>query len=236
MYTLHTTTLFLFGLFLKGCKGAECGGNLTEPGIITSPNFPSNYTNDVQCTWDIRAPVGYLINVNFTDFELGDYIDYLKLSNGPNASSREYELYFFFGNAPLNEFKSQSNTVRIVFTTDIRNTARGFNMTYTFSVQACPLGRYGINCFKQCHCRMSSCDDISGACGDSGCKYGWHGIACNEKCGGNLTEPGIITSPNFPSNYTNNVQCTWDIRAPVGYLINVNFTDFALEVDVKCNV
>ncbi|KAH3840630.1 hypothetical protein DPMN_114083 [Dreissena polymorpha] len=48
---------------MKGCIGAECGGDLTDPfGIITSPNFPSNYINGVRCTWVINAPESYRIN------------------------------------------------------------------------------------------------------------------------------------------------------------------------------
>ncbi|XP_052232745.1 multiple epidermal growth factor-like domains protein 10 isoform X3 [Dreissena polymorpha] len=278
MYTLQTTTLFLFGFLIDSCKGAECGGVLTDPlGVITSPNLRSNYSNEVHCTWVINAPEGYQINVNFTDFALEVQSvhstclnDYLELFHGPNDSYPSVGK--FCGTTPPMGFKSRSNSVSIVFSSGSGVSERGFNLTYTFSVQGimymgcyqdsdnqvltdydyfsdsnsptecskncshykfsgvkaqthcrcgnslnyatqaresecyascpgdrsqicgarwrinlyrhwgCPLGSYSVNCSKQCHCRVSSCDDVTGACGNGGCKDGWKGIACNESC------------------------------------------------------
>ncbi|KAH3692081.1 hypothetical protein DPMN_194959 [Dreissena polymorpha] len=44
----------------------------------------------------------------------------------------------------------------------------------------CPLGSYSINCSKQCHCRVGSCDSVTGACWNGTCEDGWSGMACNE--------------------------------------------------------
>ncbi|XP_052250990.1 deleted in malignant brain tumors 1 protein-like isoform X6 [Dreissena polymorpha] len=283
MYTLQTTTLFLFGFFLHSCKGAECGGVLTDPfGVITSPNFPSYYSSKTQCTWVIKAPEGSRINVNVTDFEMEHNpkcsFDYLELFNGPNASSPPIGKYC--GTAPPKGFESQSNSVGIVFITDHSKSAMGFRMTYTFTQdcphernsvncsnqchclvglcdgvtgacgngvckdgwkgtacnETCPQGSYSINCSNHCHCRVGPCDGVTGACGNGGCKDGWTGIACNEKCGGVLTDPfGVITSPNYPSNYSNKVQCIWLINAPEDSRINVNFTVLEMEPHPKCN-
>ncbi|XP_052245586.1 multiple epidermal growth factor-like domains protein 10 [Dreissena polymorpha] len=266
-----------------GCKDGwtgiacndKCGGVLTDPfGVITSPNYPSNYNSNVQCTWVINASEGYQINVNFTDFALEDSsecdYDFLELFYGPNASSPLVGK--FCGTSPPWRFQSQSNSVRIVFSTDSSDSARGFNLTYTFSVQDlfymgcyedsknriladydyhsesnsptecsnncshykffgvearthclcgntlhsttkkpesecsficsgdrsqicgadwriniyshgdCPLGRTGVNCSKRCHCRVNPCDNVTGTCGNGGCKDGWKGMACNESC------------------------------------------------------
>ncbi|XP_052228557.1 receptor-type tyrosine-protein phosphatase T-like isoform X3 [Dreissena polymorpha] len=46
----------------------------------------------------------------------------------------------------------------------------------------CPLGSYSVNCSKQCHCRMGSCDSVTGACSNGICADGWKGMACNENC------------------------------------------------------
>ncbi|KAH3785656.1 hypothetical protein DPMN_163750 [Dreissena polymorpha] len=46
----------------------------------------------------------------------------------------------------------------------------------------CPLGRYSVNCSKQCHCRVGSCDSVTGACWNGNCEDGWNGMACNETC------------------------------------------------------
>ncbi|XP_052250988.1 deleted in malignant brain tumors 1 protein-like isoform X4 [Dreissena polymorpha] len=229
-----------------GCKDGwtgiacneKCGGVLTESfGVITSPNYPSDYSRKVQCTWVINAPEDYRINVDFRDFALEYHSDcnhdYLELFNGPNASSPSFGKFCW--TAPPKGFTSQSNSARIVFSTDSSDSARGFNLTYTFYAD-CPLGSYSFNCSKQCHCLVGPCDSVTGACENDGCKDGWTGIACNEKCGGVLTDPfGVITSPNYPSYYSNKFQCTWVIKAPFGSRINVNFTDFEMEPHPKCN-
>ncbi|XP_052281261.1 multiple epidermal growth factor-like domains protein 11 [Dreissena polymorpha] len=89
--------------------------------------------------------------------------------------------------------------------------------------ESCPTGSYSVNCSMECHCREGPCDGVTGTCVNGSCKDGWIGRACNEKCGGVLTDQiGVITSPNYPSNYNNTVRCTWVISAPEGYWINVH--------------
>ncbi|KAH3856735.1 hypothetical protein DPMN_099328 [Dreissena polymorpha] len=61
-------------------------------------------------------------------------LDHLELFNGPNAFSLWIGKYC--GTEPPVGFKSQSNSVCIFFFTDSVSSSRGFNLTYTFSVQA----------------------------------------------------------------------------------------------------
>ncbi|XP_052259361.1 deleted in malignant brain tumors 1 protein-like isoform X2 [Dreissena polymorpha] len=166
----------------KACS-EKCGGVLTDPiGVITSPNFPNDYNNNERCTWIIKAPEGSQINLNFTDVVMESHklcrLDHLELFNGPNAFSLSIGKYC--GTKPPVGFKSQSNVVCIFFLTDSVSSARGFNLTYTFSVQDCPLGSYSVNCSQQCRCLVGSCDSVTGACGNGVCEDGWKGIACNE--------------------------------------------------------
>ncbi|XP_052271847.1 deleted in malignant brain tumors 1 protein-like [Dreissena polymorpha] len=166
----------------KACS-EKCGGVLTDPiGVITSPNFPNDYNNNTRCTWIIKAPEGSQINLNFTDFVMESHeqcrLDHLELFNGPNAFSLWIGKYC--GTEPPVGFKSQSNSVCIFFFTDSVSSSRGFNLTYTFSVQDCPLGSYSENCSQQCRCLVGPCDSVTGACGNGVCEDGWKGIACNE--------------------------------------------------------
>lgn len=43
----------------------------------------------------------------------------------------------------------------------------------------CPLGRFGHNCIRECHCKVSgeACESIMGMC-KSGCASGWSGFDC----------------------------------------------------------
>ena len=45
---------------------------------------------------------------------------------------------------------------------------------------------------------------------------------------------GVITSPNFPNNYDNNVKKEWLIKVPQGYYIEVGFLKFRLERHSSC--
>ena len=40
---------------------------------------------------------------------------------------------------------------------------------------------------------------------------------------------GIISSPDFPSPYANNLNLTWRIKTSPGYVITLRFIDFYLE-------
>ena len=53
-------------------------------------------------------------------------------------------------------------------------------------------------------------------------------------CGGYLTltqaiRGGTFTSPNYPSVYPHNVDCTWVITAPATERVQLDFDDFNLE-------
>lgn len=46
---------------------------------------------------------------------------------------------------------------------------------------------------------------------------------------------GRMSSPEYPSNYTNNKQCVTIIRAPTGHAIGITFDSFLLEDGPNCN-
>ena len=53
----------------------DCGGILTSPGVITSPNYPNNYDHHDSCAWLIQAPEGSQVKVGHTDDDRNDYND-----------------------------------------------------------------------------------------------------------------------------------------------------------------
>ena len=58
-----------------------CGGNFTgSSGVITSPNYPSNYPPDVNCTYRIFVTEGRHIRLNFTSFNTESFSDELFVS------------------------------------------------------------------------------------------------------------------------------------------------------------
>ncbi|KAI4818312.1 hypothetical protein KUCAC02_011656, partial [Chaenocephalus aceratus] len=65
-----------------------CGGTLRgQSGVITTPNYPSEYNNNADCTWTVLAEPGDTIALVFSDFQLEDDYDLLEVS-GTDGSSQ----------------------------------------------------------------------------------------------------------------------------------------------------
>ena len=52
-----------------------CGGrleltNTVTRGEFTSPNYPAGYPHSVDCAWQIVAPGGHQVQIDFEDFEV----------------------------------------------------------------------------------------------------------------------------------------------------------------------
>ena len=57
------------------------------------------------------------------------------------------------------------------------------------------------------------------------------------QCGGHLTgESGEFKSPNFPENYPDNAECTWEITVPEGKTVDLEFHSFNVSVLVNMYV
>ncbi|KAJ8027086.1 Cubilin [Holothuria leucospilota] len=52
--------------------------------VITSPRFPENYLPNQEILWRLWSTTGYVLN--FTDFKLGLYSDFLRIRNGKNIT------------------------------------------------------------------------------------------------------------------------------------------------------
>ncbi|XP_076801166.1 bone morphogenetic protein 1 homolog [Clavelina lepadiformis] len=69
-----------------------------------------------------------------------------------------------------------------------------------------------ICCFQQCESQFS----------DDACSTG---VVITEENG----LSGTISTPNYPDDYDNNLNCTWIIQAPANKLVEVQIQDFLLE-------
>ena len=61
----------------------------TAIGILQSPNFPSFYPENSNCIWNLTAPVGMAILLNFSIFQTEFCCDTLEVSR-PNISQPGY--------------------------------------------------------------------------------------------------------------------------------------------------
>ncbi|XP_078600360.1 uncharacterized protein LOC144875315 [Branchiostoma floridae x Branchiostoma japonicum] len=174
-----------------------CGTILTVPpgGIVTSPNYPSNYGNDETCEWTITVPEGSVVLLTFDSFHLEDGYDYLKIYDGGSDSASE--LLSLTGQMSVTLITSTSNQMFVRFTSDDSATTQGFQFSYTAT------------------------DTVR----DTAVPTSAPG------CGGVLTVPpgGIVTSPNYPSNYGNDETCEWTITVAEGSMVLLTFDNFHLE-------
>ncbi len=75
--------------FLKSSlENSGCGGIVTAPnGEIHSPKYPSNYPDNVDCSWVITVDAGHRVFFNFTDLDLESHsscsFDYVAVSSWP---------------------------------------------------------------------------------------------------------------------------------------------------------
>ena len=67
-----------------------CGGNFTtKAGVLTSPSYPENYTDNADCTYTISQPNGTIINLTVTDMEV---------NNDQDSSWGYYSYYSYYYN------------------------------------------------------------------------------------------------------------------------------------------
>ena len=64
-----------FVILQQGCGGTQTGSG----GHVTSPGYPQNYPNNLNCTWTLTAPTGYSVKAEIIYFQLQWCCDFLKV-------------------------------------------------------------------------------------------------------------------------------------------------------------
>ncbi|XP_075804665.1 adhesion G-protein coupled receptor G6 isoform X1 [Microtus pennsylvanicus] len=110
-----------------GCS--NCRIVLSNPsGTFTSPCYPNDYPNTQSCSWTLRAPTGYIIQITFNDFDIEEapncIYDSLSLDNG------ESQTKFCGATAKGLSFNSTVNEMHVSFSSDFSIQKKGFNASY----------------------------------------------------------------------------------------------------------
>ncbi|XP_043205584.1 cubilin-like [Amphibalanus amphitrite] len=118
---------------------SECGGTVTEPGVIQSQNHPDTYHHDTNCSWLVTAPPGKVVLVRFMylDLELAYDCRYDSVSvfedTWPNPT-KLVDKYCGDMNQNPPHVTTSSRQALIQFVTD-RSVARGgFRAAVLFSI------------------------------------------------------------------------------------------------------
>ncbi|WKY03605.1 hypothetical protein Q1695_004951 [Nippostrongylus brasiliensis] len=210
----------------KTCE-STCGGFLrASHGSFASPNFPQLYPPSKNCVWEIEADSGYQIFLNFTSFNIEGMktecaYDYVKIGESEKLCGEYVE--------PL-LFTSASNRVRVEFVSDSSVERTGFSAHFIADLDECQADNAG--CEHICQNRLGSylclCNPGYVLAGDDhNCKEGG--------CFFELNSPsGIITTPNFPSDYPKGQNCTWHFVTTPGHRLMLTFSSFQVEEHSQC--
>ncbi|XP_026057290.1 cubilin-like [Carassius auratus] len=111
-----------------------CGGIVTAPnGEIHSPQYPSNYPDNVDCSWVITVDVGHRVFFNFTDLDLESHtsciFDYVAIHDGHHESSPL--LGKFCGASRPSPITSTRNVIYVRFRSDHSQNRKGFSAQFS---------------------------------------------------------------------------------------------------------
>ncbi|XP_038669990.1 seizure 6-like protein [Scyliorhinus canicula] len=207
---------------------ALCGGSTSNAtiGRILAPNYPANYSNNLNCTWTIAGTKGQKFHMHFEKVSLAGKGDRLTIYSGDTAIYDSLKNEFF----PLEGLISNEPFVRIGFTSDETQTAGGFNIRY----EAFERGHCFEPYMQNGNFTATNPSYSVGSVVEFTCDPGYtmeHGSSviecidirepywneteplCRAVCGRELSSPaGVILSPNWPEPYDEGEDCIWRIH------------------------
>ncbi|XP_076818167.1 uncharacterized protein LOC143463537 [Clavelina lepadiformis] len=268
----------IFGIWR--CVDSICSNAFLndQTGIITSPNYPSNYDISVDCLTTIQAGFREVVKIWFLDFTVE--VDVSAIGEPGNQSCNWDWLVLFDDDAELsgrlcgnvlpNNYTSETNTMKVQFHSDTIYTHSGFQLVWEIENHPCVPSPCDINAFcpfndgsYQCSCKPGftgdgkNCTDIN-ECDSNPCdvnaicinnlasfececspSYTGDGFLCSiDVCSNDeipIHETKYFSSPNFPDNYANGIDCFTTLVAPKGESIQVSFVNFSVESHSRCN-
>uniref|UniRef100_A0A8C5D222 CUB and Sushi multiple domains 1 n=1 Tax=Gouania willdenowi TaxID=441366 RepID=A0A8C5D222_GOUWI len=214
---------------------------------IESPGFPHGYPNYANCTWLIITGERNRIQLTFVTLALEEDFDIVSVYDGqPLPGNLKMRLSGFMLPSPI---VSSGSILALWFTTDFAVSAQGFKAVYEV-LPSHTCGTPGLIPNGVIHgSRYNMGDKIRYSCESgfvleghsiltcivspgSGAQWDFPSPFCRAEgaCGGTLRgTAGSITSPGYPAEYENNLDCTWSILAEPGDTIALVFNDFLLE-------
>lgn len=158
----------------------SCGGMLTNTsGVITSPNYPSNYPNNITCTWKISAEKSHL-NLTIEDFMLEDSqtceaFDFVKIRATGGNSRGQVTVCGSIASRRIS-LEVEGTAVEITFKSDFSFTARGFKISYrAYDVDPCLVKNGDCSHF----CKLEKGKRVCSCPG--GFKLTWNYRTCKEE-------------------------------------------------------
>ncbi|KAF6107923.1 CUB domain containing protein 2 [Phyllostomus discolor] len=117
--------------FSAGYQKDVCGGVLTGlSGVLTSPEYPNNYPNNVECHWVIQATGPATVKLVFVDFQVEDSdecaYDYVAVLGAPGPVHG----HRYCGSSRPPTLVSLGHELQVIFKSDFNIGGRGFKAYY----------------------------------------------------------------------------------------------------------
>ncbi|CAK7317757.1 CUB domain-containing protein 2 [Vulpes lagopus] len=117
--------------FSAGYQKDVCGGVLTGlSGVLTSPEYPDNYPNNMECHWVIRASGAATVKLVFVDFQLEGNeectYDYVAVLEGSVPAHGHH----YCGSTRPPTLVSLGHELQVIFKSDFNIGGRGFKAYY----------------------------------------------------------------------------------------------------------
>ena len=100
-------------------------------GVVTSPNYPDAYPNNLEKTETIQVEEGLIISLQFTAFDIESHstcrYDHLTITDGDGTPLMEKSC----GSTIPADIRSTSNIVKLVFITDNTGRRTGWSVSWS---------------------------------------------------------------------------------------------------------
>ena len=131
---------------LSGVKQFPFLQTLLATGIITSPNYPNDYPDNLEKTETIQVEQGLILSLQFTAFDIESHstcpYDHLTITDGDGTTLMEKSC----GTTIPADIRSTSNVVNLLFSTDYAATRTGWSVNWNVvtpgECQQCNLVNY----------------------------------------------------------------------------------------------
>ncbi|KAF1764480.1 hypothetical protein GCK72_004428 [Caenorhabditis remanei] len=125
----YSTTTLSTGSPSPSDTTPTCTSFLMSPGTFSSPGYPGNYTNNLNCAFTLATLGAYRIRLSFNSFVTENNYDKVRIYDGDSADSQFMAQLTGAQNSPL-YYESTGNMMYVTFTTDGSVVMQGFTANF----------------------------------------------------------------------------------------------------------